>query len=700
MMSIVLSRSVSCMVVGLCLFYSHSAYALKCGDLTKITKAFNKNHIYEKRYDDKISQRTFEMFLQRLDPLKMYFLASDIENFKNNQYDTLLDDQSREKKCDIIDAIIEVYKARKTSHLREMRRFIDQKHDFSVDEELLSNARHYDYASSLNTLRQRRRKRIKFAHMGYLDNYDDKDIRLKLKTRYDIKEKRFLKETRTKLYGLYLNAFANSLDNNSRYSSPLKKKEFDSMMRRSLHGIGVQITEEEGITKIVAVIAGGPASKQGELRSEDKVLGVAQNTKDFVDVVGMELNEVVNLIRGERGTTVRLLILRKEASGTRKLQVKIVRDKIEQKDQLAKGHIYHLNDLKRGQDLSIGVIDIPGFYRDFSGHQDGVEGARSVSRDVGVELVKLMQQGIDALILDLRDNSGGSLDESVLLPEYFMPSATILQRKSEKDKKAVMMDTDNDQILYDGTLVVLTNIHSASASEIVAGAIKDHDRGIIVGDKRTFGKGTVQNIINLERHMGSATVTTQKYYTPNGHSTQLKGVASDVVLHSHWDVSDPEDYHGEYPVPWEQVPSAKLLNLGQRDAGVIASVNALSKERRLLDGYFINLERTMLRLAELRKRRGNPVSLRHEQPLVAGEQEKDTSSASKKEEHIRLENKAASLDIDYILKEALSVTADYHYLLHNQSPGTYQPINHAVDEDSERFISGCLFPLASSFLGC
>jgi carboxyl-terminal processing protease len=408
---------------------------------------------------------------------------------------------------------------------------------------------------------------------------------------------------RDEVLGVYLDALAHVYDPHSDYLGHEQMESLSIALSLSLFGIGATLENADGYCKIQNVVAGGPAARSGLLKVGDRIVAVAQAGKEPVDVANLPLSRTVELIRGPKGSTVTLKILPAGAAdGSLPRTASIVRDQVKLEDQEAKARIVDVPTGK-GTTLRLGVIDLPSFYADIGGPE--AAGHRSATADVARLLAKLKAEDVEGVVLDVRQNGGGSLDEAISLTGLFIRQGPVVQTKDQAG--AIEVGTDKDPaVLYDGPLVVLTSRFSASATEILAGALQDYGRALVVGDPSTFGKGTVQNILPLARIMdkmglahsydpGALKVTISKFYRPSGASTQLRGVASDIVLPSTSDVSDVSESALKDPLPWDVVPSASYEHLN-RVAPYVAEMREKSRRRVAAEKDFAYLEGDIARI--------------------------------------------------------------------------------------------------------
>ena len=507
--------------------------------------------------DDKFSAGVYKDYIEALDPSKRFFLQSDIDEFA--KFQTLLDDQIKNKDLSFFNLTYERLIKRIDESKLFYKEILDKPFDYSVVEDFNTDYEKLPYAQSASDLKEKWRKQIKLSTLSALTD--------KLKMQEDLKNgvvdpkkpvsdkkpavqvevatktyAELEKETRESSlkslndyfdfindldqndwFSVYVNAIATRFDPHTNYFAPDEKERFDVSMSGKLEGIGARLQKKNDYTEITELITGGPAWRQKELETGDIILKVAQGSLEPIDVVGMHLDEVVKKIKGPKGSEVRLTV--KKVDGTIKV-IAITRDIVEIEETYAKSSIVEKNGLKYG------IIYLPKFYIDFENND-----SRDAGKDVAIEVERLKQAGVSGIIMDVRDNGGGSLKTVVDIAGLFIEEGPIVQIKSAGRNKEVLYDKDKN-IKWDGPLVIMQNSFSASASEILAAAIQDYRRGVVIGSKQSYGKGTVQNVIDLNQFvrggttgdLGALKTTTQKFYRINGGSTQLEGVSSDVAI--------------------------------------------------------------------------------------------------------------------------------------------------------------------------
>lgn len=514
-----------------------------------LVSLLSRYHYKQVEIDDSLSEKIFNRYLKVLDNGKNYFLKSDID--KLISYKDKLDDNLLDGNLDFYFETFNLYRQRFNERLQFIDSLLNTEFDYSADENYQYNRDKANWAKDKSELDELWRKRLKNDALTYkLNGKDWEFIQKTLRKRYK-NLANFINQYKPEdVFQFAMNSFTENIDPHTNYLSPVSSENFKIDMSLSLEGIGARLQTEDDYTKIVEIIPGGPAYKSGLLKADDKIIGVAQgNDGEFEDIIGWRITDAVKLIRGKAGTTVRLQIIKAGSDlNSKPIEITLVRDKIKLEDQAATGKVLEiLNDDKP---FRIGVIDIPKFYSDFEAQRNGDGDFRSTTRDVRKLIDSLSKENISGIIIDLREDGGGSLQEAIELTGLFIKDGPVVQVKNSDGKIDVAKDPDS-QIVYDGPLAVLVNRFSASASEIFAGAIQDYQRGIIIGEQ-TFGKGTVQNLIDLNRvssnkknTLGQLKITIAKYYRVSGASTQNRGVIPDITFPS---AIDPKDF-GESAEP-------------------------------------------------------------------------------------------------------------------------------------------------------
>ena len=497
-----------------------------------ITHFLDKYHYKEFDVNNALSDEILKAYLEALDPNRSYFYQKDIDSFQIFRFK--LDDAITKSELSAPFQMFRLYQARVDERVLYALDLLDEKFNFKIDEELIIDRTDMPWASTSNELNEIWRKRVKNDVLTLkLADKKTAEIKETLEKRYKGIAKRSIQVDSEDVYQLFINAFASTLEPHTTYLSPRTSENFEIRMSLSLEGIGALLRTDGEYTVVEKVIPGGPADLSDLLHGSDRIVGISQQgEKEFKDVVGWRLEEVVALIRGAKGTKVNLQILPgAEGQAAKIKEIQITRDKIKLEEQAAKSEIIEIEDHIRK--YNIGIIDVPTFYIDFAAYQRGDKDYRSTTRDVDKLISELKKHKIDALILDLRGNGGGSLTEATQLTGLFIDEGPIVQVQDSSGHIEVHRDRDTD-ISYYGPLVVLVDRYSASASEIVASAIQDYRRGIVVGET-TFGKGTVQQLVDLNSYstsddekLGQLKATIAQYFRINGSSTQHKGVIPDI----------------------------------------------------------------------------------------------------------------------------------------------------------------------------
>lgn len=629
-----------------------------------VRRHLEREHFLRRPIDDGIARLWFDAFLESLDPMKVYFLESDVEEFRLER--DALDDAVKRGDVAFAYKVLERFLQRIDERGPVIDRLIDSTHDFTKQESIVIDREATAWAKSEAELEDAWRKRIKYDLLVQkMEETPLEEAKDKLHRRYKSFAKRMHQMTADELLETYLSSLTASFDPHTSFMSPGTLENFEIGMRLQLDGIGAQLKSEDGYTTIVELTPGGAADRDGRLKAKDRVVGVGQGRDgEITDTVDMNLNEVVKLIRGKRGTLVRLKVI--PVGETAPKVYDITRDKIELKDAEARGEVIEHGKKADGSPYRLGVINLPSFYMDMAGAQQGQAEYKSSTRDTERLLADFRQQGIDCVVLDLRNNGGGSLPEAIKLTGLFIDRGPVVQIK-DADQQVRPYDDVDPGVAWDGPLVVLTNKFSASASEILAGAIQDYGRGLIVGDDATHGKGTVQSLLDLGRQLfrrfdnapslGAIKITMQQFYRPSGASTQLEGVKSDVTLPSittHLPVGESDLDHA---IPFDRVPAAQFDSESRITKGVVEALQSRSSARVAADEKFKELAGD---IARYQKRKDEKTL-----SLVESEFERqwNEGKAAEKEEEERLEKAEFSarpvVERNYYFDEAMNVVVDY-----------------------------------------
>ncbi len=637
--------------------------------VSRLVAIMMKNdHLTKHPLDDEISRRGMDLFIKFIDGRKLYFYQSDIDEFQKRRND--LDDMVAAGDVSFAYTVFNRLLKRVDERLVTINQLLEGEINFEADETLVLDADKMSFAASAEESRERWRKQIKYDMLVLkADKENKEDIRQRLRRRYQSIAKTMHQTDSNELLEIFLMSITSSFDPHSVYMSPVSSKDFEILIGLQLEGIGAKLRPADGYTVIDELIPGGPADKNGQLKAGDRVVSVGQGEDgQVVDVVDMKLKDVVNKIRGKSGTVVRLGVL--SQAGDPKT-VKITRAKIEMKDSEASGTIIEDGRKGDGSPFKLGVINLPSFYADMRANREGSDDYKSCTRDVMRIIDDFNKKGVDALVLDLRKNGGGSLNEAVSLTGLFIEQGPVLQVKDQDGR--VLPHNDNDRgIAWRGPLVVMVSKFSASASEILAGAIQDYRRGLIVGDSSSHGKGTVQQMMDLgpllfrvanPPDLGSLKLTLQQFYRPSGDSTQLRGVLSDLVLPSLTDHAPVGESDLDYPIAFDKVPALPFRKYDAAYAvspATVSSLKDLSKQRIDRSADFAKLAKNIKRYEERKEKKETSLN---EKKFFAEREEFD---AEKEEEKNFEEQGHGATEVfkrDFYGNEVLAITLDYLRLL-------------------------------------
>ncbi|MDR0326721.1 MAG: carboxy terminal-processing peptidase [Planctomycetaceae bacterium] len=673
--------------------------------------ALETHHISHRELDRTLSKEAFRLYLRSLDPRKLYFYQSDIDEFKKN-YELKLCELIKQRPAAVQPAF-EMYN-RYLTRMKErgemVQKILDNSIDFTEDEEIVFDKRKeftlddkivkekglQTFPKTEDEAYERWRKQIKLELLALKaevitseqkrkkaieegkepEEVDDRDPVERLRTRYISRQRRMLMEGRIEnkeilanvrtqanddVMELFLDAIASALDPHSSYMSPSSKQSFDTMLGSNFPGIGATLTSEDGYIVIHDVVSGSPAQRAG-LRKNDKILGVGQGKDGKIEeIIDFKVTDAVKLIRGPKETTVRLDILSRGKGSSR--TVDIVRDTITLDDQGAKSEIFEVGQKIDGTPYKIGFIKLPNFYQDTNALKQHESVARSAASDVKKMLNKFVEANVEAVVLDMRQNTGGFLDQAIEIAGLFTGAGVVVQLKEEKSTRPRQrMNGSNTACEWTGPFVVVTDKFSASASEILSGAFKDYKRGLIVGDSTTHGKGTVQPMIDLTEpllggntDLGSAKITTQGFYRPSGFSPQRAGVEADVILPSLSDVMDGVESDLDNALILQRVPEADFTPMQYVTPQIIAELKRRSAQRvKENEGFAKQMEKIVAYKESLAKK---VTSLNEEQYIE--EIMRFNSDEWEREELEEQSSTDRRIKRDFYVEEVLNLTVDY-----------------------------------------
>ena len=572
-----------------------------------ITYVMERGHYDPKDINDDFSEHVFNSYIEGIDGQRRFFLQSDINNFR--RFKSEIDDQIRMSDISFFNLTYDRLMARMSQVKSFYSELLDEPFDFSTKDSINLKFEEIPYAKTLNGLKDLWRKRFKLSTLEYFsDLVDQEDFEIEKDSTYQVKSRMVMEEearSKTKenienyfdifddierkdWFSIYINTITLEFDPHSNYFAPDDKERFDQNISGKFEGIGARLQKKDQEVKIVEVIVGGPVWKAKALEVGDVILKVAQKDEDPVEIGPMRLNDAVKLIKGPKGTQVFLTV--KRVSGVIE-EVIINRDVVELEESYAKSSIIKKNG------KSYGFIELPKFYIDFKD-----QNSRNAASDIKKELEILKKKNVSGVIMDLRNNGGGSLKTVVDITGFFIDEGPVVQVKSTGGKKDILYDED-PSVVWDGSLVIIVNKFSASASEILAAALQDYKRAIILGSKQTFGKGTVQNVIDLNRiisggthgDLGAVKLTTDKFYRINGGSTQLEGVKSDIIVKNQYSYIEMGEKDQDNPLAWDSIEAASYRQWSNQ----INYDYALSQSaKRLKDNPYIQLVEKQARRIE------------------------------------------------------------------------------------------------------
>jgi carboxyl-terminal processing protease len=549
-----------------------------CSMVRDRTRDFLKLHYSYRSFSEEISSRLYNRFFQTLDPGKNFFLQSDIDRFRS--FEKTLPVALAKLDCSFIYDVQTLLMQRVSESGAYVDEVLPKVFDYGVDESIETDRRKISWASSADDLKDRWRRQFKFMGLGMRETEKQTDVMMqKMRKRHQLLQKSWSNRSRDEVSGMFLDAFALSLDPHSSFQMPEDQDEFKVQFSLQLVGIGAQLTNNDGYTVVENIIPGGPAARDGRLQKSDKIIAVdSGDGQGFTDVVDMDLNKVVQLIRGKKDTVVKLSLLRKAENGeVVKFVLELVRDVVNLPDGAAKSDVIEMNGRK------VGVISLPSFYIDYQGSRSSNGNYRSSANDLAKEVMKLRSQNVDGIVLDLRRNGGGDLAECIRMTGMFIDTGSVVQVQ-ERGGDVESLDDKQEGTLYVGPLAVLTSKQSASASEILSGALKDYGRALILGNSRTYGKATVQHVVEVpgtdgRDSDGALKVTVSKFFQPSGGSNQGRGVLADVVIPDVMDPMQVGEEYTEYYLPHTEIKPSKTFRALQDFSGILPELKRRSVKR-------------------------------------------------------------------------------------------------------------------------
>ncbi|GAB3986362.1 carboxy terminal-processing peptidase [Spirosoma daeguense] len=635
---------------------------------TLVAKLLTTYHYRKVRLNDSLSSVVWDNYLKEVDGNKTYLLASDVAAFEKYRYQ--IDDALINGDLTAAYELYNVFRKRYEERSAFVKEQLKKPFTFTADESFNTDREKAPWLTSTAAQDELWTKILKNQALELrLGSRKDSAVVALMNQRYSNLDKAINRIKSADVFQMYMNSFAEALDPHTNYLSPSNADRFNQEMSQSLEGIGAMLREDGDYIRITEVLPGGPAFKSKLLQKEDKIAGVAQGDNGpIVNTMNWQVDEVVKLIKGPKGTVVRLQIISPNAiAGAPPKEIRLVREKIKLEEQRAKKEVIEVSD--NGRPFKIGVINIPMFYRDFEGARKREEGFSSTTSDVKKFVEELKGEKVDGIVIDLRDNGGGSLTEAIDLTGIFIPKGPVVQVKESTGETEVYADKDGGSVVYDGPLAVLVNRFSASASEIFAAAIQDYKRGVIVGGQ-TFGKGTVQTLIDLNQWLpkspekvGQVKMTIQKFYRINGSSTQHKGVTPDIELPSAFSAEEYGESSQPSALPWDQIGSTRYELSSALNDKILSRLRERFDQRLKSDPELKQLAQD---LADFKKAKENTVV-----SLQESKRRKEREEAEKKRAAATKVSQAASAPVDETgtpapkkkkdpyLNEAGLVLADY-----------------------------------------
>jgi carboxyl-terminal processing protease len=634
-----------------------------------VVDLLERGHMARPVINDKIAVKWCDNFIKDLDPGKYYFLKGDVDEFKKEG--TNLDDQIREGNIDFAKKVFARFLERQDERYKTSLELLKEKRDFTVDEYLSDDPEKLDYPVDQAEANERLRKKVKFDLLfsKVVDDVDEAEAVRKWTIRYRDRNRQAHQVDTGELMEIYLSSLTKTFDPHTLYLGP---KNLEDMLNQQLHlsleGIGASLRSEDGFAVVTEIVPNMAADRDGRLQPEDKIIGIEKEDGEAIDLVEKKLADVVRHIRGPRGTKVRLVV---QPDGTKEKRVyEITREKIELTEQHAKSKILE-NKATEGKELKIGIINLPAFYGDTAAIIRGDRDAVSATGDCRKLLNDFKASGVDVVVFDLRGNGGGLLEEAKTLSGLFIDTGPVVQIKEAFNVKH--LDDDDEGTSWDGPLVVLIDKFSASASEIFAGVIRDYGRGLIIGDNSTFGKGTVQQIANINDYVrrrtrqnavvnrGALKLTIQQFYRANGESTQINGVPPHIHIPSMNDQRDFGESKMDNHVKFDKVGSLPHDNYNRVPADLVARLNERSADRRKSDPKFLKLDDQIKKYIERKARHSvslNEAKFRSEY-VPEDPEEKAAELKAKKERKKKKYNEREVWPSDFYNDEVIHIVTDY-----------------------------------------
>jgi carboxyl-terminal processing protease len=632
-----------------------------------VATLLERGHISKPTINDEIAKKWARNYIKTLDPLKYYFLKADVDEFLAQ--DTTLDDKIQAGNIDFARQVFERFLKRSDERLADTLEILESKPDFTVDESIVDDPDLIDYPADAKEAKNRLRQWLKYDLLRLkLGKVSDADAVKQLKVRYKDLNRFYKQFDTSELLERYLTALTTSIDPHSSYMS---SRSLEDMIGQTLHlsleGIGASLMSEDGYPVVKEIVPGGAADKDGRLEPEDKIVAIENEKGEREDFIGKKLSDVVRKIRGRAGTKVKIVV---QPSDSKELKVyELTRQKIELNESRAKGKVIEAKT-DAGKPIKIGIIHLPAFYGDSIAVQNGEPNAVSATGDCRKLLEEFKTQKVDAVVVDLRFNGGGLLQEAVSLSGLFIDKGPVVQVREANSLKH--LDDEDEGAAWSGPLAVVIDRFSASASEIFAGVIKDYGRGLIIGDTSTYGKGTVQSIVDLSERLrfrdddqvpklGALKLTIQQFYRPNGDSTQIRGVAPDVHIPSVRDHGDFGEGKSDTALKFDKVAPLPHDDYARVPANLVARLQSRSDERRKANPKFQEQEQAIKRFIDRKAR--HEISLNEKKfksETVSGADDEDDDDAkpkpgARKKRH----SERSAWESSFYNDEVIAIIGDY-----------------------------------------
>jgi carboxyl-terminal processing protease len=634
-----------------------------------VVELLERGHMARPVVDDEISEKWCARFLKDLDPGKQYFLRADVDEFKKEE--KTLDDQVRNGDIEFARKVLDRFLIRQEERFKTQMEQLKAKHDFTVDEYLSDEPDKLQYPVDKAEADERWRKKVKLDLLvaKVVEELDEPEAIRKLTVRYKDRNRIFHQIDTSELLQIYLSSLTQTIDPHTSYMGP---KDLEDMLNQQLHlsleGIGASLRSEDGFAVVTEIVPGMAADKDGRLQPEDKIIGIQKENGEEIDLVEKKLNDVVRYIRGARGTKVRLIV---QPDGVKERRIyELTREKVDLKEQHAKSKIIQAK-ATNGKDIKIGVINLPAFYGNSVDILRGDPNAVSATADCRRFLDEFRASGVDTVVVDLRGNGGGLLEEAKTLSGLFIDTGPVVQVKEVFGVKH--LDDEDQGAAWEGPLVVLIDKLSASASEIFAGVIKDYGRGLIIGDSSTFGKGTVQSIVMISDHTrnrnrknpppnrGALKLTIQQFYRANGDSTQINGVTPHIHIPSVNDYREFGEGKMDNALKFEKVAGLPHDNYNRVPDDLVTQLNELSAHRRKLDPKFQKQDEQIKKYLDRKARHSislNEAKFRAEY-VPEDPEEKAAEEKAKKDRKKKKFSEREFWTSDYYTDEVVKIVTDY-----------------------------------------